>query len=419
MGIDSTEPRASRPLDGITVLDLTIALSGPFATLLLAGLGARVIKVENPAGGDMSRNNAPYLGASGVKLVRDREDDISISAINRLRNKLGVTLNLKHPRAGTVLADLVRQSDIVMENFSRGVLERLGFGYDFVRNANPQAVFCSITGFGSDGEEGSTKGLDTIIQALSGVMYASGDPDDGPVRCGLQIADLSVALFGAIGVLAALHHARRTGAGQHVDVSMLGALTSLVAGEAYDAQELCGIPLRTGRTIPRLAPFGIYPASDGYVAICAPTEGFAQYLFQAMERADFAADERFKTRDLRVKNVKALDALIEGWTRSKTMAEIISKLDAAGVPVAEVRDPKQAVHDPRVTARQETVPLAHPKYGVVGNVCGSGLPIKFSESDAEFDQPPPGLGEHNQAVYGGILGYSAGQIEEMRVAGLI
>jgi crotonobetainyl-CoA:carnitine CoA-transferase CaiB-like acyl-CoA transferase len=200
---------------------------------------------------------------------------------------------------------------------------------------------------------------------------------------------------------------------------MLGALTSLVAGEAYDAQELCGIPLRTGRTIPRLAPFGIYPASDGCVAICAPTEAFAQYLFQAMGRADFAADERFKTRDLRVTNVGPLDALIEEWTRSKTMAEIISKLDAAGVPVAEVRDPKQAVHDPRVTARQETVPLAHPKYGVVGKVYGSGLPIKFSESDAGFDQPPPGLGEHNQAVYGGILGYTTAQIEEMRAAGLI
>ena len=417
MGAGKT--RAPGPLDGVTVLDLTIALSGPFATLLLAGLGARVIKVENPAAGDMSRSNAPYLGASGVKLVRTREDDVSISAINRLRNKLGVTLNLKHPRAKEVLGKLVRQSDIVIENFSRGVLDRLGFGYEFVHAANPKTVFCSITGFGSAGDESSTKGLDTIIQALSGVMYASGGPSDGPVRFGLPIADLSVALFGVIGALAALHHAQRTGVGQYVDVSMLGALTSLVAGEAYDAQELCGIPLRTGRTIPRLAPFGVYPASDGYVAICAPTEAFAQYLFQAIGSSEVAADERFQTRDLRVTNVQPLDAVIEGWTRSKTMAEIISKLDAAGVPVAEVRDPKQAVHDPRVTARQETVPLAHPKYGSVGEVYGSGLPIKFSESDAGFDQPPPGLGQHNQAVYRGILGYSDTEIEEMRAAGVI
>jgi crotonobetainyl-CoA:carnitine CoA-transferase CaiB-like acyl-CoA transferase len=157
----------SGPLEGVTVLDLTIALAGPFATLLLAGLGARVIKVENPTAGDQARNNAPYLGATGAKLVREREDDISVSVLNRLRNKLGVTLNLKHPRAGAIFADLVRSSDVVVENFSHGVVDRLGVGYSVAREINPRIVYCSINGFGGDDTaeaQSSGKAMDTIIR---------------------------------------------------------------------------------------------------------------------------------------------------------------------------------------------------------------------------------------------------------------
>jgi len=396
------------------VLDMTVALAGPFATLLLAGLGARVIKIENPSGGDTCRSNSPYLGRNGATLTRENDDDVSISALNRLRNKLGITLNLKSPEAREVFADLVRNAGVLVENFSRGTLERLGAGYGQVREINPRIIYCSITGFGSAGDPGSGKAMDAIIQALSGVMMTSGKPAEPPVRVGVPFADLCAPLFGVIGVLSAIHQLKSTGAGQHVDISMLGALTMMVACEPFDILERCGVPQRTGQTVPRLSPFGVYPTQDGYIALCAPTDAFAQSLFGAMGQGEFATGQQFATRDLRVKNSDELDAVVERFTRSMTTAQAIAKLDAVGVPSAEVRDPDAAMRDPQVTRRRETVPLAHPKYGLVDDVFGMGMPIHFSCGTAEFDQPAPGLGEHNEAVYGGILGYSAGKIEALR-----
>jgi CoA:oxalate CoA-transferase len=403
-----------RPLDGVTVLDLTMALAGPYTTLLLAGLGARVIKIENPVAGDSSRSNSPYLGRDGVKLARTEDDDISVSAINRLRNKLGITLNLKHVAARDVISDLIRISDVVVENFSAGTLDRLGIGYSFAKEINPRLVYCSITGFGTTSDAPQKKALDLVIQALSGAMYASGNLGDPPARCGFSVADMNAALFGVIGVLAALHQVGETGKGQHVDVSMLGVMTSMIGGESYDALHKCGIPTRTGQTVPRLAPFGTYPASNGYVAICAHTQEFAESLSKVMGISTFTSDPRFSNRDSRVKYFDALDALVSSWTRSHTKEEIVALLDEAGVPAAEVRAPDEAIRDPRVVARCEIVPLVHPKYGSAEEVWGMGLPITFSDAVARFDQPPPALGGHNEEVYGNILGYSSERIQSLR-----
>jgi CoA:oxalate CoA-transferase len=415
----SSEQRLPSPLEDITVLDLTVALAGPVATLLLGGLGARVIKIENPIDGDPCRSNPPYIGAKGVSLSRTRPDDISLSAVNRLRNKLGVTLNLKHEKGREVFADLARKADMVVQNFSPGVLERLGIGYEFVRKINPRIIYCSISGFGSDAGAGPTKALDTTIQALSGIMNVSGEEGEPPVRLGLPIADLSVALFGVIGILAALHQAQRTGVGQHVDVSMLGSLTSLVASEPYDALELCGAAVRTGQSFQRLAPFGVFPSKDGFIAVCAYTDAFAHALFRIMHRADLIQDHRFAIRDSRVMNFRKLDAIIAEWTSSLPTAQIMDELHAADIPAAEVRDPKTAVRDPRVVARRDTLLLAHPNYGAVDETYGMGMPIKFSAATADFDQPPPELGQHNQLVYGDILGYDAARIIELHNQGVI
>jgi CoA:oxalate CoA-transferase len=405
---------APRPLDGLVVLDLTTALAGPFATFLLAGLGARVIKIENPLGPDTCRANAPYLGEHGASLVRERDGDVSVSALNRLRNKEAVTLNLKQPGALDVFRDLVARADMVVENFSRGTLDRLGAGYAFGKTVNPKVIYCSITGFGSEGDPGTGKAMDAIIQALSGVMMTSGAAGDPPVRVGVPFADMCAPLFGVIGLLAALHQAQRTGLGQHVDVSMLGVLTAMVAGEPFDLLERCGVPQRTGLTVPRLAPFGTYPTTDGYVAICAPTEAFAKGLFTAIDRPDLYADPKFRTRDDRVRNVAELNAIIEQFTRGRTNAEAIGRLEAAGVPCAPVRNPNEAVRDPQVLARGETVRLAHPTFGIVDDVIGMGLPIRFSGSTAGFDKPAPAVGEHNQAVYGDLLGYDGAKMQGLR-----
>lgn len=417
---DSAEPTDSaRPLEGLTVLDMTIALAGPFATLLLAGLGARVIKVENPSGGDPCRNNAPYLGVDGATLTKHHEDDISISALNRLRGKLGITLNLKEQRAQSILVDLVGKSDILVENFSRGTLERLGAGYKQCKEINPRLIYCSISGFGSEGASGSGKAMDTIIQALSGVMLVSGASDDPPIRVGLPLADLCTPLFGVIGILTALRQLQMTGVGQYVDVSMMGVLTMMLAAEPYDILERCGIPQRTGDTVPRLAPMGIYPTQNGHVAICAPTQAFAKALFDAMKQPGLATDPRFETRDLRVKNVDELDALVRSFTRSMPTQEIVSRLEQSGVPAAEVRGPATAFRDPGVVSRRETVPLVHPKYGNVDDVRGMGIPIRFSNAAVGLEDSAPMLGEHNEFVYGELLGYSPETIRELKANSVI
>jgi crotonobetainyl-CoA:carnitine CoA-transferase CaiB-like acyl-CoA transferase len=419
MSTDALPPTPTGPLAGLTVLDLTLALAGPFATFLLAGLGARVIKIENPDSPDPCRTNPPYLGRHGVSLGRTHADDVSVSALNRLRGKYAVTLNLKQPGARDVFADLVRQADIVVENFSAGTLDRLGIGYGFARSINPRVIYCSISGFGATKTTGTGKAMDSIIQALSGLMMTSGMPADPPVRVGVPMADLLAPVFGVVGILAALHQREVSGAGQHVDVSMLGVLTSLVAVEPFDLLEACGVPQRTGRMVPRLTPFGIYESADGHVAICAPTEQFARNVFAAIGHPEFESDPRFATRDARVAHVDDMNAHIEAFTRTVSTAVLVPLLEQHGVPAAEVRSPADAVRDPRVRARGETVPLEHPAFGRVADVIGTGLPITFSDAASGFARPAPSVGQDNALVYGEWLGYGSARVEKLRADGII
>ena len=407
------------PLAGLTVLDLTLALAGPFATFLLGGLGARVIKIEHPAAPDPCRQNPPYLGQDGVTLGPHHPDDVSISAMNRLRGKYGVTLDLKKAQSRDVFADLLRHADIVIDNYSAGTLDRLGVGYQFGRSVNPRAVYCSISGFGASGTHGTGKAMDAIIQALSGLMMTSGAPNDAPVRVGVPVADLLAPVFAVVGILAALQQRERTGAGQQVDVSMLGVLTSLVAAEPFDLLEACGLAQRTGRMVPRLTPFGVYESADGHVAICAPTEQFARGVFAAIGHPEFENDPRYATRDARVAHVDDLNAQIEGFTRTLATDALLQLLERHGVPAAPVREPAAAVRDPRVLARGETVRLEHPKFGAVADVIGMGVPISFSGSSAPSLRPAPAPGHDNDLVYGEWLGYGEAGVAKMRAAGLI
>jgi crotonobetainyl-CoA:carnitine CoA-transferase CaiB-like acyl-CoA transferase len=419
MSTDALLPTPAAPLAGLTVLDLTLALAGPFATFLLAGLGARVIKIENPDSPDPCRTNPPYLGRHGVSLGRTHKGDVSVSALNRLRGKYAVTLNLKHAGAREVFTDLLRQADIVVENFSAGTLERLGIGYGFARSVNSRVIYCSISGFGAAKTPGTGKAMDSIIQALSGLMMTSGMPADPPVRVGVPMADLLAPVFGVVGILAALRQREVSGVGQQVDVSMLGVLTSLVAVEPFDLLEACGVPQRTGRMVPRLTPFGIYESADGHVAICAPTEQFARRVFVAIGHPEFESDPRFATRDARVAHVNDMNAHIEAFTRTISTAVLVPLLEQHGVPAAEVRSPADAVRDPRVRARGETVPLEHPEFGRVADVIGTGLPIIFSDATPGFARPAPLVGQDNALVYGEWLGYSSSRVEKLRADGII
>ncbi|WP_203137582.1 CaiB/BaiF CoA transferase family protein [Microbacterium sp. JZ31] len=407
------------PLAGKTVIDLTTALAGPYATLLLAGLGARVIKVENPSrGGDSSRNNSPYVTADGLSLRRTSPEDMSVSMMLRGRGKESITLNLKHPESREVLFDLIREADIVVENYSAGVTRRLGIDYASVRGLNQKLVYTSISGFGATGDHGDRKAMDTIIQALSGVMTTAGEPGDPPVRFGLPVGDLVAPLFAVIGTLAATLHAERTGEGQHVDVSMLGALTSLVACEPFDALESVGFPLRTGAYVPRLAPFGTFRAVDGWFAICAPTDQFAAGVLRAIGREDLLASSDFGTRDARVANADRLHALIAGWAAERALSEVLGELDRHGAPAAPVRSTAEAVRDPQVTARAEVVPLVHPTFGRFDGLYGAGLPVVFSASEVDLSRPAPNLGEHTETVLR-AAGYDDRRIAQLRRDGVL
>jgi len=411
---------APGPLAGKTVIDLTTALAGPYATMLLASLGARVIKVENPQrGGDSSRNNSPYVTAEGLQLRRTGPDDMSVSMMARGRGKESITLNLKHPASREIFFDLVRQADIVVENYSAGVTKRLGIDYETVRELNPRLVYTSISGFGAQGVPGDGKAMDTIIQALSGVMMTAGEPGDAPVRFGLPIGDLVAPLFAVIGTLGAVIHVDDTGEGQHVDVSMLGALTSLVACEPFDALESVGFPLRTGSVVPRLAPFGTFRTADGWFAICAPTDAFAAGTLTALGRPDLVDDPLYATRDARVANADLMHGLIADWAAERSTADALAAFEANGVPAAPVRDTAEAVRDEVVTARGEVVPLVHPRFGHVDGLYGSGLPIVFSRSGAELSRPAPGLGENTDEVLQTMLGYDREQIDRLHQEGVL
>ena len=413
-------PVMSKPLEGVTVLDLTVALAGPYATLLLAGLGATVIKVENPdRGGDTSRNNAPYVGAAGISLAREADQDMSVAMLERGRNKLSMTLNLKHPGAREVFGELVRHADVVVENYPAGTADRLGVGYAFCSAVNERIIYTAISGFGATGARRAQKGMDTIFQAMSGLMTVSGSDGDPPVRSGIPFGDMTGPLFAVIGTLAALHHRGRTGLGQFVDVSLLGALASVVATEPFDKLEELGIPTRTGNSVPRLAPFGIFKTIDGHIALCAPLDRMTRGVFTAMGRPELAEDERFSSRDRRVRNWRELHALIDAWAGAQTTEEAVNLLQAAGTPAAPVRAPHEAVRDPELLARGETMQLVHPRFGPVDDLIGSGFPIGFSSAHVGYEQPSPYLGEHNEFILRGMLGRDDDEIAALRADGVI
>lgn len=415
-----TQREDHRPLTGVTVLDLTTALAGPYCTLLLAGLGAKVLKVENPAGGETARNNAPYLGKDGVRLIRESEEDISLALLDRNRDKYGVTLDLKHPNAPEVLRDLVEACDIMVTNFSPTALAKLGVDYDSIRAIDPSIVYCTISGFGADSPPERGKAMDTMIQAMSGLMMTSGKPEDGPTRVGIPVADVTAPLFAALGIVASLRRAEHTGEGDHLDVSMLGSVTAMVALEHWSVLEQLGLPTRTGNVLPRLTPFGIFGTADGqYVAICAPTDALAAGLFRAMGIEDPASDPRLATRDGRVASSDEVTEMIEGWARQHSRESLMELLVEHGVPVTAVREPSEAVADPLLLARGETLPIEHPVYGSVAEVHGTGMPIRAASGGYGFERHAPGLGEHNAMAYGEVLGYSPERIEQLRSDGVI
>lgn len=410
------------PLSGVTVIDMTAGLAGPYATFLLAGMGARVLKIERPAvpGEPLPNRNAPpFIGRDGISMVRRHPDDVSLFAMQRLRGVESITLDLKKPGALQVFHDLLRKADILFENLSRGTAARLGAGFKDAIAINPALVYTSISGTGQDDQTGGGKTIDTVIQAMSGLMMTSGMEGEPPMRNGLPLADLITPLYAVIGTLGALTEARATGKGQHVDVSMLGAITTLVANDHFDQLADLGLQTRTGPTVPRLAPLGVYPSADGHVALCTVSDSRFKALVEAMGQPELASDPRFVNRPMRMRNHRQIDAIVAEWTSKKSAAEVAEILDGIGVPAGPVRSTRDALRDPRVLARGDVVPMQHPTYGKTHEVYGPGIPIKFGGRRYPEDVPMPEYGEHNDAVYRELLGYDDARLAALKEKGAI
>ena len=407
-----------KPLEGLVVLDLTRFLAGPYCTLLLGGLGANVIKIEPPQGGEAHRNRAPFAGPQGASMSRQTEDDIGLMVLHRARNKKSITLNLRDPQGTALFKQLVKKADVVVENFSPGTIDKMGLGYATLRACNPRAILCSISGFGQHGPRRDWRAYDPIVQAASGINSVTGFADHPPARCGAAISDTTAPLFALIGILSALQLREKTGSGEWVDTSMQDG-TFFLLPDLIEHMAAGLTPERRGNTHPGGVPFNVYHAKDGYVSICAVSAQNWKSLLGALSREDLLDDPRFANLQQRMKYRDDVDAVVQAWIGQHTVEEAVSHLQQCEVPAGPVLSPAELVEDTHLIEREMVVDVPHPRHGELSGVKGFGLPIKFVGKSFGFDQPCPEVGQHNEEVYGGLLDLDAAALEELRGRGVI
>ncbi len=376
-------------LAGIKVLDLTNVLSGPFASLHLALLGAEVVKVENPKDGDLARK----LG-----IVPDYNKQLmGTSFLAQNCNKKSVTLNTKSPEGKEIFKKLVKDADVVIENFRPGVMARLGLGYDVLREINPQLVYCAISGFGQTGPDADKPAYDQIIQGLSGEMAINGDDRLTPLRAGFPVCDTVGGLNAAFAVMAALYHRQRTGQGQCIDVALLDSIMPLmgwvVANLLIGGQE----PPVMGNDNFTAAPSGTFATQDGHINIAANKQEQWEAVCDVLELPDLKVDPRFQERDTRKKNRKALTPLLEARLTQKPTLYWVEALNAKDVPSGEILSLKQALRQPQIAHRGTLKQVNVPK---VGDIEVFGLTALFDRTMSPAPLPPPALGEHNAEIFG-------------------
>ena len=394
-------------LEGIKVLDLTNVLSGPFTTLHLALLGAEVIKVENPKDGDLARK----LGI--VPELNKKLMGTSFLAQNC--NKLSITLNTKSPEGKALFLRLVKDADVVVENFRPGVMERLGLGYKILAEINPRLIYCAISGFGQTGPDALKPAYDQIIQGLSGEMAVNGDERLNPLRTGFPVCDTVGGLNAAFAVMAALFHRERTGEGQSIDVALLDSIMPLMGWVAANLLIGGEQPVLMGNDNFTAAPSGTFRTQDGHINIAANKQEQWDAVCDVLEVPELKTDPRFQERDTRKKNRKALTPLLEARLAQKSTAIWVKELNAKDVPSGEILSLEAALRQPQIQHREvlRKLPVAG-----VGDVEVFGLTALFGKTPGTVDMPPPTLGEHNQQIFGG-LGLSAVEQAELKSKGVI
>jgi crotonobetainyl-CoA:carnitine CoA-transferase CaiB-like acyl-CoA transferase len=386
-----------KALDDITVLDLGQVIAMPYCTMLLADLGARVIKIE-------SRAQARERLSLGIKRVRDGVEERVPVYQYRERNKQAITLDLKSAKGVELFKELVRRADVVAENFSVGTMDRLGLGYDTLKQINPRLIYASVTAFGQYGPYAHWRGYDILAQAISGYMSITGFPDNPPTRSGQSISDYYAGMLCAFSIVSALHYRQRTGKGQHIDMALLdGLITALDnLGERYTVGG--EVLTRKGNISFAGSSSGVYATTDGHVAIAAGSSDVVWRRFcQIIAKPELADDPKFATTAARRTNQAETAAVIQGWTGARSKAEVVNTLAEGGVPAAPVNNVAEMVADPQIQAREMFVELEHPLYGPVKI---TGTPLKLSETPGRVERLAPMPGEHNEEVFVGMLGYT-------------
>jgi len=406
------KPRASKssrtltggPLSGIRVIDLTRVLAGPFAAMSLGDMGAEVIKIEEPGRGDDTRGWPPFVEGEATYFL----------SVNR--NKKSVTLNLKPAEGQEVLRRLIAKSDVVLENFRPGTMERLGFGYDQLATDNPRLIYCSISGFGESGPEFNRPGYDLIVQGESGVMDLTGFPDGPPVKVGNSIGDLVAGMAATQGVTLALYARARTSRGQKVEIGMLDVMASLLTYQAGLYWNAGGRPTRRGNQHPSIVPYEVFQAQDAYLTLGVANNSLWERACRAIGREDLTRDPRFDTEANRVTNRAALIPILNETFGARPAADWLARLEEHGVPAGRIKTVAEVCESPHLKARGMTVSLAHPK---AGSITVMGVPIRLRETPGAAVLPPPLLGEHTDEILTRLLRYPKSKIDALRTAGVI
>ena len=400
-----TDSNGAGPLSGITVLDLSRVLSGPYCTMQLADMGARVIKIERPGAGDDTRAwGPPFVHGESAYFL----------SINR--NKESVTLNFKHPEGRTLLDELIARADILVENFRPGTLDDMGLGYAALHAKHPRLIYTSISGFGHTGPSRERAGYDAVLQGEAGIMSITGPADGSGHKVGIAIADLSSGLFAAQGTLLALYSRQRTGTGQHVDVAMLDSVAALLTYQAGIYFANGAPPKRTGNAHPTVAPYETFRAKDGDVILAAGNDDLWRKFCTVAGLDAHVADPRFATNRERVRNYDTLRPIVAAAFVTKTRDEWLAVLNEAGIPAGPVRDLHEVLTDEQLLSRDMVHLLQH---STAGPVQVLGVPVKLSDTAGSVRTAPPALGEHTERVLTQDLGLSTARVAELRAAGVL
>lgn len=392
-------------LDGVTILDLTRVLAGPYCGMLLADMGARVIKVEVPGTGDDTRGMGPFIG------------EHSAYYINFNRSKYGITLNLKKPEGKAMFLEMVKKADVVIENYRPGTMEKLGLGYDVLKETNPGIIYGAVSGFGHTGPLSKRAGYDIIGQAMGGLMSTTGWPGGEPTRTGTPMGDVLGGLNLAVGICAALVRKQKTGLGEKVDVALVDSVVSSLQNIIMIYQTEGRIPQRIGNRYESTYPYDSFKAKDGSVIVGAGNDKLFASLCDVMGQPELKEEPRFlRVRD-RVENHEALQKIVEAWTSQFTIDEVVAKLNAAGVPSSPVNTIDRVCAEPQIAEHRGMFPkIEQPGVGEMSIVnCAQ----KLTETEAGPRKAAPLLGEDNEAVYGEFLGYDAAKLAELKENGVI